>query len=173
MSISKADARKELRARRKAMTEQERLEKSQSIGEKVRAEIDWSQVLTAHVFEPISSLAEVDVTDVISDIKAQYPRIHFYTSRQYDGEWTVHSIAADAPVPTASFDVVLVPMLGYDNSLHRIGYGGGYYDRLLAGQPLAQKIGLCFTNGYFKDLPVEPHDVPLDRILTEDGALDN
>jgi 5-formyltetrahydrofolate cyclo-ligase len=65
------------------------------------------------------------------------------------------------------FDVVIVPMLGFDNDLQRIGYGGGYYDKFLAGQGGAKKIGVCFTLGLISKVPSEPHDIKLDTIVTE------
>jgi 5-formyltetrahydrofolate cyclo-ligase len=58
-------------------------------------------------------------------------------------------------------------MLGFDASLHRIGYGGGYYDRFLADQPKAKKIGVCYEVSKVGKIPAEPHDVPLDFIVSE------
>ena len=61
-------------------------------------------------------------------------------------------------------------MLGFDpKTLHRIGYGGGYYDQFLATQPQAQKIGVCFDHGKTENIPTEPHDIPLDVIVTEEN----
>jgi len=59
-------------------------------------------------------------------------------------------------------------MLGFDKTLNRIGYGGGYYDKFLANQPDAQKIGVCFEQGKVEHIPAEPHDIPLDIIITEE-----
>jgi 5-formyltetrahydrofolate cyclo-ligase len=167
MSQTKDQLRTALKAMRLAMSEQERGDKSATIAEKLRTVVDWSQVSTLHFFEPIAELGEVDVTPLVTELKAQYPQLHIYTSRKKDGDWHVYSIAAEAPIPTISFDVILVPMLGFDATLNRIGFGGGYYDKLLAGQPQAQKIGLCFSNGTVDELPVEPHDVALDQIVTD------
>lgn len=66
--------------------------------------------------------------------------------------------------------MIIVPMLGFDGALHRLGYGGGYYDRLLARQATARKIGLCYDLGRLEQLPVEPHDQPLDAVITENGV---
>lgn len=69
-------------------------------------------------------------------------------------------------------DVVFVPGVGFDRLGHRIGSGRGYYDRFLprlrAG---AVRVGLAFACQLLERLPVEPHDVPLDWVVTEDGAL--
>ena len=70
--------------------------------------------------------------------------------------------------------VVLVPLVAFDRAGHRLGQGAGHYDRTLAalrasGPVLA--IGLAFAVQEEPALPVEPHDQPLDWIVTEAGAL--
>lgn len=63
-------------------------------------------------------------------------------------------------------DLILVPGLAFDKRGHRLGYGKGYYDRFLK-QTEAFKIGLAFTEHVLDELPIEPHDVPLDLIITD------
>jgi len=71
-------------------------------------------------------------------------------------------------VPTLLF----VPCLGYGPGGFRLGYGGGFYDRTLAKlQPRPFTVGLGFTCGYVDDLEPEPHDVPLDAILNDNGVV--
>jgi 5-formyltetrahydrofolate cyclo-ligase len=66
------------------------------------------------------------------------------------------------------FDLILVPCLAFDKDNYRLGWGGGFYDRFLAAQPKALKIGLCYQNGFVKEgLTHQPHDIPLDKIITE------
>lgn len=63
--------------------------------------------------------------------------------------------------------VCLVPALVYDADGHRIGYGGGYYDRFLSFYP-GDKLGLARTTQLSSNpLPHEDHDVPVDAIVTE------
>jgi 5-formyltetrahydrofolate cyclo-ligase len=66
-------------------------------------------------------------------------------------------------------DLILVPCVAIDRSGYRLGYGGGYYDRLRA-DPLWRKIptiGISFDFAYVDTLPIDPWDLPLDRICTE------
>jgi 5-formyltetrahydrofolate cyclo-ligase len=63
-------------------------------------------------------------------------------------------------------DVFIVPGLVFDRSRHRLGWGRGFYDRLLAGVG-GKKIGLGFSCQIVDALVHEPHDVPLDMIITE------
>jgi 5,10-methenyltetrahydrofolate synthetase len=71
-------------------------------------------------------------------------------------------------VPTLLF----VPCLGYSTGGYRLGYGGGFYDRTLASlQPKPFTVGLGFTQGYVDDFEPDPHDVPLDAILNDNGVV--
>lgn len=67
---------------------------------------------------------------------------------------------------TARIDLVVVPGLAFDRRGHRIGWGGGYYDRFLA-QVQAVKIGLCYDAFVLDCIPSEPHDVPVDLVAAE------
>jgi 5,10-methenyltetrahydrofolate synthetase len=54
----------------------------------------------------------------------------------------------------------------------RLGYGGGFYDRTLAAlRPRPFTVGVGFAHGYVPWLEPEPHDVPLDAMLVEDGVV--
>ena len=66
----------------------------------------------------------------------------------------------------ARIDLVVVPGLAFDRRGHRIGWGGGYYDRFLA-QVQAVKIGLCYDALVLDCIPGEPHDVPVDLVVAE------
>ncbi len=71
-------------------------------------------------------------------------------------------------VPTLLF----VPCVGYGLGGHRLGYGGGFYDRTLAKlKPLPFTVGLGFTLGFVPDLEPEAHDAPLDTVLNENGVV--
>lgn len=63
-------------------------------------------------------------------------------------------------------DVILVPGLAFDRHGGRMGFGKGYYDRLLETS-IAVKIGLCYDFQLFDTIPTESHDVPMDFIITE------
>lgn len=81
----------------------------------------------------------------------------------------------DLPVPDGT-DVVrpqalLIPPVGFDAQGYRLGYGGGYFDRTLAAavaQPL--KIGVAFELSRMPTIRPQPHDVPMDFIVTESGV---
>lgn len=64
-------------------------------------------------------------------------------------------------------DLVIVPGLGFDRKGNRLGRGGGYFDRLLAKATHAAKIGLAFKEQRVTRIPVEAHDIPVDRVITD------
>lgn len=85
------------------------------------------------------------------------------------GIWEPH---ADLPkISPAQVDLILVPAVACDRRGYRLGYGGGYYDRMLS-RPEWQSIptvGILFNFAFFNELPVEDWDRPLNAICTEEG----
>lgn len=74
----------------------------------------------------------------------------------------------EAIVPTLLF----VPCVGYGPGGVRLGYGGGFYDRTLATlQPRPFTVGLGYSHGWLPELTPEPHDVPLDALLNDEGVV--
>lgn len=80
----------------------------------------------------------------------------------------MHEPASDAPVVTP--DVLLVPLLAFDARGHRLGYGGGFYDRTLASLETKLAIGVAYAGQEVDMLPALPHDHPLDMVVTELGV---
>jgi 5-formyltetrahydrofolate cyclo-ligase len=66
---------------------------------------------------------------------------------------------------------LLVPLLAFDRSGHRLGYGGGYYDRTLSGLPHAFALGCAYAVQELDELPVALYDERLDAVATERGVL--
>ena len=64
-------------------------------------------------------------------------------------------------------DFIVVPLVAYDSRLHRIGYGGGYYDRFLPKCVNAVKCGAAYSFQNAGDVFPEDHDVRLDEVVTE------
>jgi 5-formyltetrahydrofolate cyclo-ligase len=77
------------------------------------------------------------------------------------------------PKDTEAFapELLLVPCVGFGPRGVRLGYGGGFYDRTLAALvPRPETVGVAYAHGFIPWLKAEPHDVPLDAILTEEGV---
>ena len=89
------------------------------------------------------------------------------------GHYGIREPKADRlrPVPREEIDAVLVPAVAFDRQGRRVGYGGGYYDRFLPEMPRAARIGAAFACQIVAEIPPDPHDVPADRIVTEEGII--
>ena len=72
---------------------------------------------------------------------------------------------ADAPVADDPHALVLMPGLAFDPQGHRIGYGGGFYDRFLAKEPEHPTVALCYEFQMLQSLETEKFDIPVDRVL--------
>ena len=71
-------------------------------------------------------------------------------------------------------DIILVPLVAFDNNLNRLGYGGGYYDRVikkLSKKKKILKIGLAFSIQKINSVPVTKYDKKLDYIVTDKYIL--
>lgn len=82
---------------------------------------------------------------------------------------------ADPAAEVVEPDLLVIPCVGFDAARYRLGYGGGYYDRTLAARARQTPMrpvrtwGLAYECSRLPDLRPEPHDVPLDLIITEAG----
>jgi len=68
-------------------------------------------------------------------------------------------------------DAFVVPLLGFDSRMRRLGQGGGFYDRALAGRTEAKKIGFGWAVQQLPAIPCDPWDIVLDMVVTERGAI--
>jgi 5-formyltetrahydrofolate cyclo-ligase len=69
-------------------------------------------------------------------------------------------------------DIVIAPVVGFDPAGYRLGYGGGFFDRTLAAfQHRPRVIGVGFAAQAIRTIFPQPHDVPMDQIVTEAGTL--
>lgn len=162
---SKPELRTQLQQQRAAMPMSEVVTKSKTITEALHVVLGRLTFNSLHCYEPIAKLHEVDVSELFDSTDWQ-----LFTSRKQGDAWQVVSLAGGKPTPDAPLDVIIVPMLGFDKQLHRLGYGGGYYDQLLARHPDAVKIGVCYENGRLAALPSEAHDIPMNLIVTDEAV---
>jgi 5-formyltetrahydrofolate cyclo-ligase len=69
-------------------------------------------------------------------------------------------------------DVVIVPGLAFTPEGQRLGQGGGWYDRFLVGiRDDCEKVGVCFREQIVDELPIAPHDVAVDQVVTDAGLV--
>jgi 5-formyltetrahydrofolate cyclo-ligase len=105
-------------------------------------------------------------------IAAKGAALTFHRWREGDALVDNHHGISEPRVETEilAADVVLVPLLAFDARGHRLGYGGGYYDRTLDAlreNGNVTAVGVAYTGQEVEALPREPHDHKLDAIVTE------
>ena len=67
-------------------------------------------------------------------------------------------------------DITLAPMIGWTAACYRLGYGGGYFDRTLAAlDPRPVSIGIALSEARIETIYPQPHDIPLDMVVTDAG----
>lgn len=183
---AKATLRRELRARLKAMSAASRREESVQICEHLSALPAWRDASSVLAFVPTAS--EPDVWPAIRAAHAAgriicLPRFDPETNTYRPclvsdldadlcvGPYGIREPGAHCPEWSGkALDLILVPGLGFDGSGARLGRGKGYYDRLLAGGT-GCKCGVAFEAQMIPELPMEPHDVRLDLVITPSGCL--
>lgn len=79
-------------------------------------------------------------------------------------------IPAPAEGPNLIPDIIIAPMVGFDDARYRLGYGGGLLDLTLATmQPRPRTIGIAYANALLPTIYPQPHDIPLDAVVTDRG----
>jgi 5-formyltetrahydrofolate cyclo-ligase len=132
--------------------------RSLAVARRAQAAIHWQQVKRLHVYRSNATWGEVDTTWVEAFVYAVWPHI----------EVTVGDVSRTARVPHGMFDLILVPVVAFDDRLNRLGLGGGWYDRFLTQQPDAVVVGLAYEFQRVSQLAVESHDIKLSAVVTDE-----
>jgi 5-formyltetrahydrofolate cyclo-ligase len=145
---------------------------------------EFAAATTLALYSPI--LNEVYTEEIFRQACARgkqvvYPRVEgaslefFAVSGRDDlqvGNFGILEPKGTQPVPVARIDLLLVPGVAFDLGGHRLGYGKGYYDRLLSGRAKGAKlVGFCFEFQLLSSLPAELHDVRMDLLVTDQRTL--
>jgi len=78
---------------------------------------------------------------------------------------------AEAATAAAAADLLLVPALAVDRAGHRLGRGGGYFDRWLPERPPVRVVAVVYDDEVVDEVPHEPHDRRVDAALTPSGVI--
>jgi 5-formyltetrahydrofolate cyclo-ligase len=150
----KVALREEMRHRLRELTAEDRESLSDEICERVLEMTQWAEAQSIVLFTPLPS--EPIINPLKLDCEAR--KVAFTMLPQ--------SPKAEVQLPKP-VDLVLVPGLAFSKDRHRLGRGGGYFDRLLAGPAKdAFKLGVCFSFQMLDSIPTESHDVVMDAVVT-------
>ncbi|MFH2005210.1 MAG: 5-formyltetrahydrofolate cyclo-ligase [bacterium] len=179
------------RLRRRILAERDRLTADQIALRSARLHAalfalpEYQAAATVHLFAPFGS--EVNTRPILRQLWdrqrcAVLPRVA--PNRQLDhlavGGWQdLEPGFRGIPEPSArcretrprDVDLVLVPGVAFDRRGGRLGYGGGYYDRFLQDCP-APRVALTFALQLVDEVPREPHDLLVNKIVTDEGVIE-
>ncbi|MFN6571539.1 5-formyltetrahydrofolate cyclo-ligase [Dendronalium sp. ChiSLP03b] len=178
---NKAELRRTLLKARQSMSVREWREKSDRICSHLQTSVLFAQAKTILAY--FSFRQEPDLSPLFANTKYRwgFPRcvgksLHWHIWEPNDnlqiGAYGITEPHANAPsIDPAEVDLVLVPSVACDYQGYRLGYGGGYYDRLLNSPEWFAKptIGIVFDFAYLPQLPIEPWDKPLKTVFSETG----
>ena len=175
--VNKKELRAWVKAQKRAMTEEQIQEKSRLLGERFRACEAYQKAQTIYGYLPYNqevrtvpmleaALADgkrVAVPKVYGDeMKFLYLTDLSQVSKGYAG---IPEPIADGPIAQDETALVLMPGLVFDPQGHRIGYGGGFYDKFLSQEPQHPTVALCYDFQVVEQLETESFDIPVDLVL--------
>ncbi len=185
MSEMKRALRTELIAVRARLAQEERWRKSLAIAERIEQVPAFHEARVLSLYAPLGT--EVDSSEIARRALARGVRIVFPRTvsgerrlafaRAEPGALVRGPLGAMEPPPGSpeialeEIDCVVMPGVAFSQDGLRLGRGGGYYDATLKRMPRASRVAVAFDVQIVATLPREPHDVPLDAIVTETRAL--
>ena len=171
-----------MRRLNRALDSQQRLRASAAIFSAVERLPEFRAARTVAVF---AALSDEPATDEVlarwaSTRRVVLPRVEgdamrFYACRPdalVFGAFGILEPQGERPCPAGEIDLVVCPGVAFTADGRRLGRGRGYYDRYL-GDPVFRgfRVGVCYAHQLVDDLPVEPHDVRMDRVITWNSGL--
>ena len=175
--MNKQELRRAIRERKRAMTEEEIVKRSNALAEKFYNSPAYQAASTIYGYLPYNQ--EVRTVPMLQRAldegkRVAVPKVYgeemrfiylddlTQVSKGYAG---IPEPIADAPVAEDKQALVLMPGLAFDPQGHRIGYGGGFYDRFLAQEPHHPTLALCYEFQMQAHLDTEEFDIPVDTVL--------
>lgn len=174
--MNKTELRRMIREKKRAMTPEEIDEKSARLGELFRATQAYQEAASIYGYLPYNQ--EVRTTPMLRQAQLDGKRVA--VPKCYGDEmrfiWLddLNQVApgyanipepiADGPIADDPTALVLMPGLAFDPQGHRIGYGGGFYDKFLEREK-HPTLALCYDFQMMDHLHTEEHDIPVDTVL--------
>ena len=175
--MNKTELRKSIRTRKRAMTEAEIREKSEELGRLFLQSEEYRNARSIYGYLPYNqevrtvAMLEQALRDGkrVAVPKCYGDEMRFIwmedLSKVEKGYAGIPEPVEDGPVADDETALVLMPGLAFDPEGHRIGYGGGFYDRFLAKEPDHPTLALCYAFQMLPKLETEEFDIPVDWVL--------
>ena len=178
--MNKKEMRAIIRAQKRAMTEEQIVSASQNLGVLFRQSELYKNAKSIYGYLPYNQ--EVRTTPMLEQAirdgkRVAVPKCYGEEMRFLwlddltqvaPGYANIPEPIADEPIADDTTALVLMPGLAFDPQGHRIGYGGGFYDRFLAEEPDHPTLALCYGFQMVEHLETEEFDIPVDQVLWAD-----
>lgn len=185
--MNKSTLRKEALSKRNALTDKEFAVQNEKLLKEFKT-LDFSKIKSLHIFLSIVSKREPDTFPLIEWVQENYPEIKIIVPKaNFINQSMSHHVFStrkdlvyneyDIPEPVESEifvgepDMIIIPLLAFDQKGHRLGYGKGFYDRFLQNIK-SQKIGLAFFDAIEEIIDVHLNDIRLDKCITPNGIIE-
>ena len=175
--MDKKALRSTIRQQKRAMSEEEIQRRSEKLAELFYASELYRNAATIYGYLPYNQ--EVRTTPMLEQAlrdgkRIAVPKVYgeemkfIYMedlSQVEKGYAGIPEPIADDPIADDETALVLMPGMAFDPQGHRIGYGGGFYDKFLASEPNHPTLALCYEFQMLPSLETEEHDIPVDCVL--------
>ena len=175
--MDKKALRAAIRQQKRAMTEEEIVSKSEKLGQLLARNELYRKAKTFYGYLPYNQ--EVRTVPMLEQAlrdgkRVAVPKCYGDTmkfiymddlSQVAPGYAGIPEPIADEPVADDPTALVLMPGMAFDPQGHRIGYGGGFYDKFLAAEPDHPTLALCYDFQMLSHLETEEFDIPVDCVL--------
>lgn len=175
--MEKQELRRFVREKKRAMTEEQIAARSEVLAKQLYASAAYQNAKTIYGYMPYNQ--EVRTIPMLEQAmrdgkQVAVPKVYGQemkfilmedltaVEKGYAG---IPEPVADAPVAADETALVLMPGLAFDREGHRIGYGGGFYDKFLAAEPAHPTLALCYDFQMFPQVQTEEFDIPVDIVL--------
>lgn len=176
MTKSKSDIRRAAKSAVKALTAQQKADKSTLILSRIASSESIKSAKTVALYASLSDeVQSFELIEFLSQTKrVVLPRVagddmDFYPytpSSLKVGAFSIEEPQGSEPISPDEIDVIVVPGVAFTTDGKRCGRGKGYYDKYLSRSGFrAIKIGVCYTEQLAEDIPNEPHDIVMDYMI--------
>lgn len=189
--MTKPELRKLYLEKRRSLTADEVAARSRQIADRLFASVDLASIDTLHCFISIAKFNEIDTSIIFQKLWNDLPRLRTFAPRMnretdelehlpynavselIENSWGIREPAGDEKADPKEIDLVIVPLLCFDEGGHRVGYGKGYYDRFLDRcRPDCFKAGVSLFPPAGRIDGIHDGDVPLDLCITPDALFE-
>ncbi|MCF6302570.1 MAG: 5-formyltetrahydrofolate cyclo-ligase [Devosiaceae bacterium] len=183
IDLDKAKLRDRIKSERAKLSSEERAKFSQQVEQLFLLDVPFNAQSKIALYWPIGD--EVDCKELIFSLTQQGVELGLPTIvgrekplifRRYEGEQKLvpaqfGTLEPDPHSPPVVPDIIVLPLLAFDKTGARLGYGGGFYDRTIGDMKLTPMlVGLAFDAQELDFVPVDSHDIGLDMVITQTGT---